>query len=139
MNINSTLTSSDISPALGSDEKVGVTELVFRYFPSSLAVASKDRIMATLDRIRSVIDRSEGRHMFGGWSSEDVVPFFKPEGKDGVEEKSKVLMMALGWTDIDAHMRFRETKVFKDEIVSARGDFDESKHVEALHARLRRA
>lgn len=46
-----------------------------------------------------------------GWSVEDDVP------ARGDEEKTGVMLVAfIAWPSVDAHMRFRETRVFKDEI-----------------------
>lgn len=64
--------------------------------------------------IKAIADNSEGfKAASGGWVMEDV----EYEGKKG-----KAYVGVLGWESVEAHMSFRETQAFKDNIHLLRED-----------------
>jgi hypothetical protein len=59
-------------------------------------------------------DNAEGYHsMACGWIVEDV-EFEKVEGK------AKAFTAGIGWESVEAHMKYRDTQVFKDTIAKVR-------------------
>ncbi|KAL8847782.1 MAG: hypothetical protein Q9221_007181 [Calogaya cf. arnoldii] len=98
--------SDDPSPALATDENIGVTELVLYYSPSPLT--TKGSIMDYLDNMRPVISRSEALAVYDGWSMD--------EKADDKGAKCSVYINAVGWVDIDAHMRFQASEDFKQNV-----------------------
>lgn len=64
--------------------------------------------------VKAVADNSEGfKAASGGWVLEDV----EYEGKKG-----KAYVGLVGWESVEAHMSFRETQAFKDNIHLLRED-----------------
>lgn len=117
----------DPSPALGADERVGVTEVVLYYFPSPLV--DKAAIMDSMDKMRPVIGRSEALAVFDGWALEDK--------KNEKGEKCTVYINAVGWVDIDAHMRFQASEDFKQNIHHLLG-IESMLQLEMHHVQLHR-
>ena len=64
--------------------------------------------------IKVISDNAEGfKAASGGWVIEDV----EYKGKKG-----KAYVAILGWESVEAHMNFRETQTFKDNINIVRAD-----------------
>lgn len=124
---------NDPSPALGANSKVGATEVVFFYFPSSLTDTGKNDIMASVDKMRPVVERSESLAVFDGWALEEEVPNPGPQASEG--EKSKVFVNLVGWVDVEAHMRFQGSQDFQENIHHLLGIKD-MRHTELYHAKL---
>ena len=124
---------SDPSAALGANSKVGATEVVFFYFPSSLTDTGRDDIMASVDKMRPVMDRSESLEVFDGWALEEEVPNPGPQASEG--EKSKVFVNLVGWVDVEAHERFQGSQDFQESIHHIMGIKD-MRHTELYHAKL---
>lgn len=99
----------DSTPALGANSKVGATEVVFFYFPSTLTASDKDFNMSCIDKMQPVMERSEAFGVYDGWAMEDAVLNPGPQASEG--ETNKVYVNVVGWVDVDAHMRFREAKI----------------------------
>jgi len=60
------ISSDDPSPALGANSKVGVTEVVFFYFPSTLTLTDRDTIMSSVAKMRPVLERSDALGVYDG-------------------------------------------------------------------------
>ena len=125
--------SDDPSPALGANSKVGVTEVVFFYFPSTLTNADKDAIMSGVDKMRPVVQRSESLAVYDGWALEEEVPNPGPNASEG--EKSKVYVNVVGWVDVEAHMKFQGSQDFQENIHHLLG-LKDMRHTELYHAKL---
>ncbi|MCJ1317233.1 hypothetical protein MMC15_002556 [Xylographa vitiligo] len=106
--------SDNPAPALGANSNVGVTEVVYFYFPSALTSGEKDVIMSSVDKMRPVMERSEVLAVYDGWAVEEAVPNPGPQASEG--EKSKVYINVCGWVDVEAHMRFTGTEDFGQNI-----------------------
>ena len=98
--------SEDPSPALGADKRVRVTEVVLYHFPSPLT--DKAAVIDSLDQMRPVIGRSEALGVYDGWALEDI------DNDKG--EKKEIYVNVVGWTDVDAHMRFQASEDFKQNV-----------------------
>ena len=81
--------SDDPSPALGANEKVGVTELVVFSFPSTLTAGGKEGEMSSVDKMRPIMERSESLALYDGWAVEDDISSPGPQAAEG--EKCLVL------------------------------------------------
>lgn len=96
-----------------SDTRAGATENLQVYFPASYSQASQDTFAAAAKKLTDAIDGATDSGMTGaagGWVIEDV-PYAKAEGG-----KAKLFQAVLGWTSVEAHMKFRETETFKENI-----------------------
>ena len=117
--------SDDPSPALGKIENVGVTELVLYHFPSPLA--TKASIMDSLDKIRPVIGRSEALSVYDGWAMD--------EKADDKGARCSIYVNAVGWVDVDAHMRFQASDDFKQNVHHIM-DVQELRQLEMHHVKF---
>lgn len=124
---------NDPSPVLGANSKVGATEVVFFYFPSSLTDTGKEDIMASVDKVRPIVERSESLAVSDGWALEEKVPNPGPQASDG--EMSMVFINLVGWVDVEAHMRFQGSQDFKENIHHLLGIKD-LRHIELYHTKL---
>lgn len=81
-----------------------ITEVLTCYFEKE-----DDGFQSKVDQlIKAISENAEGfKAASGGWVIEDV----EYEGKKG-----KAYFMVLGWESVEAHMNFRETQAFKDNI-----------------------
>lgn len=89
-----------------------VTEIMLAYFPSDLApegrTAANLRMAAFADKALAQCEDVVAVNF--GWGLETDFPV------RGGHETGCVLVAFIGWPSIDAHMRFRETQVFKDNV-----------------------
>ncbi|MCJ1354018.1 MAG: hypothetical protein MMC33_004005 [Icmadophila ericetorum] len=121
------------SAALGADSKVGATELVFFYFPSTLTSSDREAIMSLVDKMRPVLERSESIGVYDGWALEEAVFNPGPQATDG--ETSQVYVNIVGWVDVDAHMRFQGSEDFQSNIHHLLGIKD-IRYTELNHVKL---
>ena len=89
--------------------------------------------MASVDKMRPVLDRSESLAVFDGWALEEEIPNPGPQASEG--EKSKVFVNLVGWVDVEAHQRFQGTQDFRENIHYMLG-IKEMRHTELYHAKL---
>lgn len=80
------------------------TEVLTCYFEKE-----DDGFQSKVDQlIKAISENAEGfKAASGGWVIEDV----EYKGKKG-----KAYVAVLGWESVDAHMKFRETQAFRDNI-----------------------
>lgn len=100
------------------------------YFPTSYSEEDKKKVADDTKALIAVLEKeaSTYRATAGGWVEEDlVIP--------GTNEKAKAFVLLIGWTSVEAHMAFRETKAFAENVHFLRGAKD-LKKLEALHASL---
>lgn len=117
--------SDHVSLALGADSRVGVTEIVFFRFLSPLN--TKDDIMHSLGHLRPLMESSEACAVFDGWAVEEI------DNEKG--EMNTLYVSAVGWVDIDAHMRTQASEHFKENIHYLT-DIKEILHYEMHHTKL---
>jgi hypothetical protein len=126
---------SNPSPALGStaNSQVGTTEIVFFYFPSTLAASEKSTIMCSFDKMRPVVARSEALAIYDGWAVETDIPNPGPQAEEG--EKCQVFVNLVGWVDVDAHVHFQGSEDFRQNIHHLL-ELKHMRHTELNHAKL---
>lgn len=126
-------TPANPTPALGGNSKVGATEVVFFYFPSTLTASDKDFNMSCVDKMRPVMERSEALGVYDGWAMEEAVPKPGPQASEG--ETSKVYVNVVGWVDVKAHMRFQGSEDFQQNIHHFMGMKD-MRHSQMVHIKF---
>ena len=89
--------------------------------------------MASVDKMRPIVKRSESLEVFDGWALEEEVPNPGPRATGG--EMSKVFVNLVGWVDVEAHERFQGSRDFKENIHHMLG-IKEMRHTELYHAKL---
>jgi hypothetical protein len=120
--------------ALGADGRVGLTEVLFSYFPTDLSAGGRAAVMAAVELMRPVITRSESLAAFDGWALETEVPCPK-QGGEGEPELCQVWVSLVGWVDLAAHMRMRASEDFQQNIHHLLGVKD-MRHSEYMHAKF---
>ncbi|MCJ1247046.1 hypothetical protein MMC30_004257 [Trapelia coarctata] len=128
-------------PALGANENVGATEVVFFYFPSPLSAEAKAGIMAGVDQMRPVVEASEAMGVWDGWAEEAVERGGEGgegagKGKEeGEKEMCTVFVNVVGWESVDAHMKFQTSEAFGANIHHLLG-IKEMRGTELYHVKL---
>lgn len=64
--------------------------------------------MASMDKMRPVIGRSEALAVHDGWALEEM--------KNEKGDESTVYVNLVGWVDVDAHMRFQASEDFRGNV-----------------------
>ncbi|KAI4230307.1 MAG: hypothetical protein L6R36_000118 [Xanthoria steineri] len=95
-----------------------VTEMITHYFSANVSKSELSSFESSMKEFfRCLEENAEGFKGFaGGWVVEEV------EHED-VESKAKSWQSCVGWQSVEAHMAFRETKHFKDNVDLIRPDF----------------
>jgi len=89
-----------------------IVEMLTMYFPSDVDQASVDTTL--IGFIQTVVDNAKGFVGYTtGWVAEEVE-------HEKIEGKAKAYVVAIGWESLEAHMAYRETQTFKDDIVKLR-------------------
>ena len=84
------------------------------FFPAEISQAEQDAVSA---QFQQFVDKAlkQCPHVKGvsfGWGVENDFPV--RGGEEG--QKGSLLTALIGWPSVDAHMKFRETDVFKDNV-----------------------
>jgi hypothetical protein len=92
-----------------------VTEIMLAYFPANISESAKDAATARFQRfidkgLNKCIDVKSISH---GWGTENDFPV---RGGDEEGQKGTLFTAFIGWPSIDAHMKFRETPDYKENI-----------------------
>ncbi|KAL8701467.1 MAG: hypothetical protein Q9201_004888 [Fulgogasparrea decipioides] len=105
-------------PAAALSGTTAVTEVVGHYFSTDLSESDKSSFERNLMEFVKVLEqKAAGFTGFaGGWVIEEL------EHKE-VEGKTKVWQSCIGWQSVEAHMAFRETQDFKDNVHLMRPEF----------------
>ncbi|KIW18669.1 hypothetical protein PV08_02958 [Exophiala spinifera] len=109
------------------------TEIIHMYFPTSYSEEDKKKVADDIKALSAVLEKegSDFRAAASGWVEEDVdIP--------GTDEKAKAFVVLFGWTSVEAHLAFRETKPFAENIHLLRGAKD-LKKVHVVHSSLTEA
>ncbi|KAL8688870.1 MAG: hypothetical protein Q9218_005324 [Villophora microphyllina] len=112
-------------PSVALTGTTNVTEVVEHYFSADISESDRSSFENNLKEFVKVLEKkAEGYTGFaGGWVVEEL------EHKE-IEGKAKVWHSCIGWQSVDAHMAFRETQEFKDNVHLMR---PESKKATTMH------
>ena len=112
---------------LADTESATATEFITAYFPTDYSEADQKTFSENLDKFFAIV-RPSTKDVVGGvhgWVEEELeIPDTK--------EKAKALVALIGWTSVQAHLDYRSTQTFKDNIHFLRGAKD-LKHVRVFH------
>lgn len=112
-----------------SDHVSPATEILNVYFPLDYSESDQQKFEEGLKKVVAVIEKDARTYTAssGGWVVEDVeIP--------GTSEKARMYQALIGWQSVEAHMSFRETQSFKDNIHHLRAAKDLKKlHVTHFH------
>ena len=101
-------------PDILGNEHTGATELLTVYFPADLSQELKDdfhnRMVKLGEAIKSGAKPGQYTGSVGGWTVEKEVPFHDGSGE------GLAYICLIGWESVEAHMDFRGTQAFKDNI-----------------------
>lgn len=85
-----------------------VTEVMLAYFPADIPAEGKASKAAATARLEEFADKALSQCAdIKGWS-------FGWGVEDG--QKGNLLTLLIGWPSVQAHMKFRETEVFKENV-----------------------
>ncbi|KAF3761870.1 hypothetical protein M406DRAFT_358121 [Cryphonectria parasitica EP155] len=109
----------DVNPYPAAALKSPVTEIMLAFFPSDvsdeLKTAASDRVARFSET--SLKKCADVQAVSFGWGVENDFPV--RGGEEG--QKGSMLIALIGWPSIDAHMKYRETDLFKDSVPLIRG------------------
>ncbi|KAL9005680.1 MAG: hypothetical protein Q9188_001539 [Gyalolechia gomerana] len=102
-----------------------VTEVVGHYFAADISDSEKSTFESDLNKFAKVLEETaEGYKGFaGGWLLEE-------QEHGDMEGKAKVWQSCIGWDSVEAHMAYRETQAFKENVYLMR---PESKKAVMMH------
>lgn len=109
----------DAAPFPPSALKAPVTEVMLAFFPADISVEAK---AGALERVTQFTELGLNKcpdvvAVNYGWGVENDFPV--RGGEDG--QTGSLLIALIGWPNIDAHMKFRETDTFKENVGLLRG------------------
>ncbi|KAJ0375681.1 hypothetical protein COL26b_006188 [Colletotrichum chrysophilum] len=90
-----------------------VTEVLTLFFPAELEEPAKEDLSKQLEvfKVKALDTSSDSKGIAYGWSKENDVPITGEDGKAG-----NLLVAFIGWPSVEAHLKFRETEAFRDNI-----------------------
>ena len=93
--------------------------------------------MSSIEKLQPIMEHSESLSVYDGLAVvEEEVPNRDPRrAKVSEGEMCKVYVNAVGWVDVDTHMRFQGSEDFQQNIHHMLG-IKEVKHMEFFHAKL---
>ncbi|KAL8723485.1 MAG: hypothetical protein Q9225_000218 [Loekoesia sp. 1 TL-2023] len=102
-----------------------VTEVVGHYFSANISDSERSSFASDVNKFVKVLEeKAKGFTGFsGGWIMEE-------QEHEEVEGKAKLWQSCIGWESVEAHMTFRETKDFKDNVYLMR---PENKKASTMH------
>lgn len=105
----------------------GATEALHVYFPASYSEEDQKAFEANANKFADIVkaDSPDVKAIASGWAEEEVdIP--------GTEEKGRLWNALIAWTSLQAHLDYRGTQTFKDNIYLLRGAKD-VKGVKVFH------
>ncbi len=95
------------------------TEYITVYFPEDYSAEDQSKFSTDMKAFGDIVGAADENYKGGvtGWVLEAV-----EDPKTSL--KSKVCIFLIGWTSVEAHLKFRETQTFKDNIHYLRGAKD---------------
>lgn len=97
----------------------GATEVLSIFFPASYSDEDQNTFEARVKKFVEIVkaDTPDVKAIAGGWADEEVdIP--------GTEGKGRVYTTLIAWTSQQAHLDYRNTQSFKDNIHLLRGAKD---------------
>ena len=110
-----------------SDLNTPAVEVLVIYFPSDYSKADQDTFVEGLKKLTKAVEDNAGTYTgsAGGWIKEKLpIP--------GTSEEGMAYAAFIGWKSVQAHLDFRGTQPFKDNIHHLRGAKD-LKHLTVVH------
>jgi len=94
-----------------------VTELFTAFFPSDITPAAKATVTASFEEFidKALKTSPDFKGISYGWGIETDFPVTGEEGKTG-----SIFVAFIGWPSVEAHMKFRETQPFKENVGAIR-------------------
>ncbi|KAL8939473.1 MAG: hypothetical protein Q9211_002724 [Gyalolechia sp. 1 TL-2023] len=88
-----------------------VTEVVGHYFAADLSDSERSTFESDVNKFAQVLEESAKGHkgFAGGWIIEE-------QEHGDMEGKAKVWQTCIGWESHEAHMAYRETQAFKENV-----------------------
>ena len=85
------------------------------YFPPDISDAGKDAITARFGQFKEkALDQcTDVKGVSSGWGVESDFPV---RGGDEKDQNGSLFIAFIGWPTVDAHMKFRDTTEFKDNV-----------------------
>lgn len=101
-----------------NSEPAPVTEVVGHYFSTDISDSKKSSFESNVDKFGKVlVENAKGvKGFLGGWVVEELE---HPK----VEGKVRLWQSLIGWDSVEAHLAFRETDAFKDNVHLMRLEF----------------
>lgn len=98
--------------------------------------------MASIDKMRPVIARSEALSVHDDWALEDRKnenreEDEKGEGNENGGEESAIYVNIVGWVDVEAHIRFQASEDFRENVHWLLG-IEGLRRMEMHHVKLER-
>ncbi|KAE9974330.1 hypothetical protein EG328_003914 [Venturia inaequalis] len=89
-----------------------IVELLTLYFPDHVDRINVDTTL--VEFIQTLVDNAKGFVGYTtGWVAEELE-------HEKIEGKARAYAVAIGWESLEAHMAYRDTQTFKDNIVKVR-------------------
>lgn len=99
--------------------KSPATEILVMYFPLDYSQADRDKFDGDIRKLYKVVEENSTDYTAsaGGWVIEELtIP--------DTDEKALAYAGFIGWSSVQAHLDFRSTQAFKDNIHLLRGAKD---------------
>ncbi|KAF6835544.1 hypothetical protein CPLU01_04220 [Colletotrichum plurivorum] len=95
-----------------------VTQVLMLFFPSDLDDAAFNSLTIQFEGFKTkALDQApDCRGVAYGWSTDGDVPVMGQPGRTGT-----VLMAFVGWPSVEAHVAFRQTELFRENIALLKG------------------
>jgi heme-degrading monooxygenase HmoA len=93
-----------------SDPSIGATEIIAAYFPGNYSETDRNTFEKGMRTLAAVAKEFDTCHdTTSGWVVEKLsIP--------DSDEEGTVYMVLVGWQSVEAHMAFRESQAFRDNI-----------------------
>lgn len=110
-----------------------VTEVMLAYFPSDISSSGKQHAASKFQQFvdKALKTSPDFKGVSSGWGVETDFPIRGEKGKTGT-----IFAAFIAWPSLEAHMRFRETDAFKDNVHFVT-DMDDLIKVTQLHVSCR--
>lgn len=94
--------------------KSPITEVMLAFFPANISQSTRDAATARFEQfvVKALHTCADVEGVSSGWGVENDFPI--RDGEQG--QKGSHLTALIGWPRIEAHLKFRETPEFKDNV-----------------------
>ncbi|KAI8997939.1 hypothetical protein BC832DRAFT_595383 [Gaertneriomyces semiglobifer] len=110
----------NFNPSPPTALKAPVTEILLAYFDPNLSQPAKDTATSKLTQFfKNALNKCpDCQGVNFGWGIENDFPV---RGGAVEGQKGSILVALIGWPSVEAHMKFRDTEVFKENVHLLRG------------------